>query len=247
MKRAGRVHFPTVAVPFAWLLARRRAPRASCLGTLLRRWDAAPGLGAMAGGAGAPAAARDHSTFMPSRMRSTPSVTTRSPAFSPESIAVSSPSAGPGLHRAHRDGVVVLHHVDDGALRGGALHRGRGHRHRVRAACPRPCARSRTGWGRAGPGDWGTARAAAPVPVETSIWLSVVASAALARAASSARDPRPPRAACRRSCRRCMHARQGVLRDGEEDRDRVELRDDRDAVGVGAAHLVAGWSTTASP
>ena len=69
---------------------------------------------------------------------------------------------------------------------------------------------------------WLSMSASCPLPSE----LRAVAAAGLDRRAR----PRPAL---------CDHARQVVLRQREEDRDRIELRDDDDAGRVGGVHEVA--------
>ena len=146
----------------------------------------------------------------------------------------------PELHRAHRRRVlVVLDHVDEGALRA-ALDRGRRDQRRVlerleqHAHVDELVREERAVVVRR------TRALSLTVPVVGSIWLSTVSSLPVGELVASARGPRPrPRCASPRCSR---FSTRGRLSCGEreDDADRLQLRDHDEAVRVARAHDVAG-------
>ena len=100
--------------------------------------------------------------------------------------------------------------------------------------------RTLTNWfGNSAPSSLANCAFSLTVPVVGSIWLSTVSSVPAAsfvfcsRSQASTGSFSPARSAL-------QHRRQAVLRDGEDHRDRLQLRDHHQAVGVARVHDVAG-------
>ena len=166
-------------------------------------------------------------TLAPSRSRSTPSITTLSPAASPVAIVVALPSAGPVTIVAHGDRVVVLHDIDEIARSARA-----GRRRWARATTPVSVSTSRrtlTNWlGNSAPFGLSKVARILIVPV-VDVDLVVVGRQRPRRelldigAVEGGHRQLGARIQPRRD------ARQIVLRRREDDADRVDLGDDDDA------------------